>query len=184
MVSDPLSSPPVSHDMNAPNPGPDSRAPAIAETDGLGDRETPMEAVPAHAEPPFVASEAVAFASSDIAVGHGSDLPRHDADHDSGTPDAAPAPVPASSDRITASADAKLARSADALAEFNAKIVEATRANLDATFAFWTSLVGVKTLSEAVELNTQHMRKQIEMLTGQGRELSTLAQKLVRNPVT
>jgi hypothetical protein len=40
------------------------------------------------------------------------------------------------------------------------------------------SLFGVKSASEMVELSTAHARSQFETLSGQGKELATLAQKV------
>ena len=56
------------------------------------------------------------------------------------------------------------------------KVIEVSRANTNATFDFATSLFGVKSLSEMVELTTAHTRKQFEALTAQSKELTTIAQ--------
>ena len=93
-------------------------------------------------------------------------------------------PVPAVSNGIAAAADAaasipaETSTSADALARFNAKAAEAMRANIEDAFAFWTSMMKVRSLSEALALHAQHTRRQMEALATQGRELSSLAQKL------
>ena len=67
---------------------------------------------------------------------------------------------------------------AETLARFNAKAAEAMRTNVDAAFAFWTSMMSARSLSEAASLNAQHLRRQVETLTAQSRELSALAQQL------
>jgi phasin len=63
-------------------------------------------------------------------------------------------------------------------AEFNLKTLDALRANINASFDYVQQLMGVKTLSEAVELSASHMRRQFDALTAQGKELSSLATKV------
>jgi phasin len=62
--------------------------------------------------------------------------------------------------------------------EFNIKALEAARANINASFDFTRSLLQVKTLSQAVELTSSHIRKQFEALIDQSRELTEAAQKI------
>ncbi len=62
--------------------------------------------------------------------------------------------------------------------EYGAKVIEAARANTNATFDFATELMNVKTFSDFVELSTAHARKQFETLTAQSKELAALAQKV------
>ena len=63
-------------------------------------------------------------------------------------------------------------------ADYGLKLIEAARANTNATFDYATELMTVKSLSEAVELSTAHMRKQFDALTAQTKELTALAQKV------
>jgi len=63
-------------------------------------------------------------------------------------------------------------------ADYGFKWIEAARANTNATFDYATQLMAVKSLSEAVELSTAHLRKQFETLNAQTKELSALAQKV------
>jgi phasin len=63
-------------------------------------------------------------------------------------------------------------------ADYGLKMIEAVRANTNATFDYATELMAVKSLSEAVELSTAHLRKQFEAMTGQAKELTALAQKV------
>lgn len=63
-------------------------------------------------------------------------------------------------------------------AEFNLKALEALRSNFNASFDYMQQLMGVKTVSEAVELSASHMRKQFDTLTAQSKELSSLATKV------
>ncbi|WP_150524728.1 phasin [Roseibium sediminis] len=62
--------------------------------------------------------------------------------------------------------------------EFNHKAVDAARTNVDATFSFLKDLMGVKTVAEAVELQTSFARKQFDVLSTQTKEMQELAQKL------
>ena len=62
--------------------------------------------------------------------------------------------------------------------EYGLKVLEAARANTGAMFDYVEALFGVKSPSEFVELSTKHAREQFETLTGQGKELAGLAQKV------
>jgi phasin len=62
--------------------------------------------------------------------------------------------------------------------EYGLKLIEISRANTNAMFDFYQSLFGVKSASELVELSTAHARAQFETLSGQTKELTTLAQKV------
>jgi phasin len=64
-------------------------------------------------------------------------------------------------------------------ADYGLKLIEAARANTNANFDFASELLTVKSLAEAVELSTAHMRKQFDALTVQSKDLSALAQKIV-----
>lgn len=62
--------------------------------------------------------------------------------------------------------------------DYNLKVIDATRANVNAAFDLASELFGVKSLSEAVELTTAHARKQFETVTEQAKDLTAAAQKL------
>ena len=62
--------------------------------------------------------------------------------------------------------------------EYGLKLIEISRANTNAAFDFFQSLFGVKSASELVELSTAHARTQFETLSGQTKELTSLAQKV------
>ncbi len=64
------------------------------------------------------------------------------------------------------------------VSEYSLKAIEAARTNTNQTFDFAVALMGVKSLSEWVELSTAHVRKQFEMLSDQSKELSSIAQKV------
>lgn len=64
------------------------------------------------------------------------------------------------------------------VAEYNTVALEALRSNVNATFDYFSALLGTKSVSEAVELSTGHLRKQFDVLSSQAKELSALAQKV------
>ncbi|MDR4308417.1 phasin [Chelatococcus sambhunathii] len=63
--------------------------------------------------------------------------------------------------------------------EFGRKSVEATRSNVNAHFDFLQALIGAKSVSQAIELQTSYAQQQFEVVSGQAKELSALAQKAV-----
>jgi phasin len=63
-------------------------------------------------------------------------------------------------------------------AEYSAKVIEVSGANMDATLDFLAQLVSVKSPSEAVQLSITHGRKSFEAATSQNRELWELARKV------
>ena len=62
--------------------------------------------------------------------------------------------------------------------EYSAKMMEIIKANTSASLDFAQELVGVKTPSEALELWTNHAKKQFEALSAYSRELAELSQKV------
>jgi phasin len=68
-------------------------------------------------------------------------------------------------------------------ADYGLKIIEVSRANTNTAFDFATKLFAVKSLAEAVELSTSHMRKQFDTFSAQGKELTALAQKVTTETV-
>ena len=63
-------------------------------------------------------------------------------------------------------------------ADYGLKVIEAARANTNANFDYAGKLMGMKTLSEVVELSTAHLRSQFEAINAQIKELTALAQKV------
>lgn len=61
--------------------------------------------------------------------------------------------------------------------ELGLKSVDAARSNLNAHFDFLHALIGAKSVSQAIELQTSYARQQFEVVTAQVKELSSLAQK-------
>lgn len=62
--------------------------------------------------------------------------------------------------------------------EFNLKAIEALRANVNASFDYAREILAAKSIPEAVELSSTHMRKQFETLSAQAKDFSSLAQKV------
>ena len=62
--------------------------------------------------------------------------------------------------------------------EYSAKLMEIMKANTTANLDFAQSLFGVKSPSEAMELWTSQIRKQVETFTAQSKELAELSQKI------
>ncbi|MEM8551058.1 MAG: phasin family protein [Pseudomonadota bacterium] len=62
--------------------------------------------------------------------------------------------------------------------EMNLKLIDQAQANTDRVFAFAKEVAGVKTVSEAVELQTKFVREQFEAFASQAREMQETATKL------
>jgi phasin len=63
-------------------------------------------------------------------------------------------------------------------ADYGLKVVEMARTNSNASFDFATELLGARTFAQMIEISTAHTRKQIEAITAQAKELTSLAQKV------
>jgi phasin len=64
------------------------------------------------------------------------------------------------------------------LQAFSARALEAYRANAAASMEYVQALATARTVSEAIALQSEHMRKQYESLTTQAKELTALAQQV------
>ena len=62
--------------------------------------------------------------------------------------------------------------------DYGLALIDAARANANATFDFDSQIVTAKSLSEVIELSTSHARKQFEAMTAQSKDLTALAQKV------
>jgi phasin len=62
--------------------------------------------------------------------------------------------------------------------DYGLKMIEAARANANAAFDYAGQMMSVKSLAEAVELSSAHLRKQFDTMSVQTKELSSLAQKV------
>jgi phasin len=63
--------------------------------------------------------------------------------------------------------------------ELNQKAMEGLKAQAEANFEHLKALAAAKSFPEALSLQTDHARKQFEILSAQMKELTTLAQKVV-----
>ena len=61
--------------------------------------------------------------------------------------------------------------------DFNLKLMDMARDNINAAFDFARQLSQVKSPSTFFELSAEHARKQVERLTDQARDLTEVAQK-------
>jgi phasin len=67
------------------------------------------------------------------------------------------------------------------------KALDAAKTNTDASFALFRDMFGVKTFSDAIELQSTFARKQFEAVTSQVKELQQLGEKFITDttkPVT
>ncbi|MHB2165768.1 phasin family protein [Alsobacter sp. R-9] len=63
------------------------------------------------------------------------------------------------------------------LQSFSTTMLEQIQSNADATLGFLRALAGVKTLSEAIELQARHARLQFETMTAQAKTLAGIVNK-------
>ena len=62
--------------------------------------------------------------------------------------------------------------------DYNLQVIEIARTNTNTAVDNAYELLGVKSLTEFVELSTKHARKQFEVMTAQTKELTEFAQKV------
>jgi phasin len=86
-------------------------------------------------------------------------------------------------DEASSALETSFATAKTGVVEINVKALEALRASAEANFDFVKSILGAKTVADYVTLQGEFARKQIEMLTGQGKELGALARKVATNSV-
>jgi phasin len=67
--------------------------------------------------------------------------------------------------------------------DYGLKVIDAARANTNAAFDFFSDFIAVKSLSEAVELSSAHVRKQFDQMSEQNRELAAITQKALNESV-
>jgi len=67
--------------------------------------------------------------------------------------------------------------------DYSAKLLDIAKTNTSANFDFAQGLAAAKTLPEAFEMWTAHAKKQLEVLTGQTKELAELTQKVATETV-
>ena len=67
--------------------------------------------------------------------------------------------------------------------EINLKALEAMKSQADASFEHMKALIASKSISEAMTLQSEHLRKQFETLSGQAKDLAALTQKIATDAV-
>jgi phasin len=83
-----------------------------------------------------------------------------------------------SAEEATAQLETSYSAASAGINALQAKSFEALRQNAAASFELVKALMGVKTLSEALQLQHDHARKQFEAVSGQVQDISALAQKV------
>ena len=83
----------------------------------------------------------------------------------------------------TQSLESIYAAAVQGFAAINGKAVDALRANVEAGFGFFKALAAVKSLPEALEIQSGHAHKQFDALTFQAREIAAMAQKIAADAV-
>lgn len=81
-------------------------------------------------------------------------------------------------DQATGVLEDSYASASKGAAEFNVKALDALRTNVNAAFDYTRELFAAKTVAEAVELSSTHVRKQFETLSAQAKELTETVQKV------
>lgn len=67
------------------------------------------------------------------------------------------------------------------MSDLNLKAIDMVKTNTDAGFEFWKSMFGVKSLSEAIELQSGYVRQQYEAAVAQSKDFSEAAQKVAQD---
>lgn len=78
----------------------------------------------------------------------------------------------------TGSFEATYAAASSGMKELHSVAMEAMRANTNAAFEFFKAMLGAKDLSEAMKLQSEHGRKQMEALNAQAKDIGAVAQRL------
>jgi phasin len=84
----------------------------------------------------------------------------------------------AAAEEATGALESSCATAAKGILELNAKALEALRVNAEANFDFLKSVIGVKSVSEFVALQSEHVRKQAEAISAQAKDMSALSQRI------
>ncbi len=64
------------------------------------------------------------------------------------------------------------AKASKGYTELGQKAIEAARANTNAMFDFAAAMMGVKSVSEAIELQSAHARQQFDLVSAQSRDMA------------
>ena len=81
--------------------------------------------------------------------------------------------------RETASrAQQSTARATEGMRDYQLKLVAAAQENANAFFEYAQHAVEARSVSDLIELSTEHTRRQVEMMSKQARELAASAQNI------
>ena len=69
-------------------------------------------------------------------------------------------------------------RAAEGFREYQLKLVSAAQENANALFEYAHEAVEARSISDLIELSTEHTRRQVELISKQARELAASAQNL------
>ena len=72
------------------------------------------------------------------------------------------------------------ANAADAVRDFQLKILSAAHANVEAFFAYAQDALKAGSVPELIEVSTSHSRRQLELVADQAREITSAAEKLAK----
>lgn len=90
----------------------------------------------------------------------------------------------AAAEETTTAFEASMKSTVEGVQTFNLKVVEAMRVNAEANFDLLKALVSTRSFSEAITLNTEHVRKSFDALTAQTKELGETAQKVAVDAIS
>jgi phasin len=91
---------------------------------------------------------------------------------------AAYARLKAIAEDATGSLEATYAAASSGMKDLHSVAMEAMKANTDAAFEFFKAMLGAKDLSDAMKLQSEHARKQMEALNAQAKDIGAAAQRL------
>jgi phasin len=81
-------------------------------------------------------------------------------------------------EEATRAVESSYSTAAKGIVEFNAKALQALRANAEANLDFIKSAIGVKSVSELTALQREHASRQLEAISVQAKEIVALAQRV------
>ena len=84
-----------------------------------------------------------------------------------------------SAETLTTGIETSGQAAARGIQSFSTSVLDAVQANADATVGFLKAMAGVRTLSEAIELQARHARLQFEAAQSQAKTLANIANKTV-----
>jgi phasin len=84
----------------------------------------------------------------------------------------------AAAEEATSSIESSYSVASNGVTTFNAKAIDAMKAQSEATLEHVKAVMAAKSVGEAIALQTSHARKQFETFSAQAKEMAELAQKI------